>query len=114
MKHTEHQYIEAGYKFERGRIAAETLRHITPLLLNRDPQQIEDIWHVLYRQGYWRGGPMPVWCEEAVEKRIRKAFDYAFQPMPLPGAMRPSSARRRTIWSGPTGPRRSFLPTRIP
>ena len=34
---------------------------------------------------YARGGPMPVHCEEIVEKRIRKAFDYAFQPMPLPG-----------------------------
>ena len=34
---------------------------------------------------YARGGPMPVSCEEIVEKRIRKAFDYAFQPMPLPG-----------------------------
>lgn len=31
------------------------------------------------------GAPMPVYCEEMVEKRIRKAFDYAFQPMPLPG-----------------------------
>ena len=26
MKHTEHAYIEAGYKFERGQIAAQTLR----------------------------------------------------------------------------------------
>jgi len=34
---------------------------------------------------HWRGGPIPVWCEEQVEKRIRRAFDYAFQPMPLPG-----------------------------
>ncbi len=32
-----------------------------------------------------RGGPIPVYCEEMVEKRIRRAFDYAFQPMPLPG-----------------------------
>lgn len=34
---------------------------------------------------HWRGGPMRVLCEEMVEKRIRRAFDYAFQPMPLPG-----------------------------
>jgi phosphoribosyl 1,2-cyclic phosphate phosphodiesterase len=26
------------------------------------------------------GGPMPVYCEEQVEERIRKSFDYAFQP----------------------------------
>jgi phosphoribosyl 1,2-cyclic phosphate phosphodiesterase len=31
------------------------------------------------------GGPIPVLCEERVENRIRRAFDYAFQPMPVPG-----------------------------
>jgi mannonate dehydratase len=39
-------------------IVAEALRHLSPLILGRDPQQIEDIWHLLYRQGYWRGGPI--------------------------------------------------------
>lgn len=39
-------------------IVAEALRHFTPLLIGRDPQRIEDIWHLLYRQGYWRGGPI--------------------------------------------------------
>lgn len=28
MKYTEHDYINAGYKYERGRIPAETLRHM--------------------------------------------------------------------------------------
>ena len=28
MKHTESQYIQAGYDYERGRKAAETLRHM--------------------------------------------------------------------------------------
>jgi phosphoribosyl 1,2-cyclic phosphate phosphodiesterase len=27
---------------------------------------------------YYLGHPMPVWCEEQVEVRIRKSFDYAF------------------------------------
>jgi L-alanine-DL-glutamate epimerase and related enzymes of enolase superfamily len=39
-------------------IVAEALRHLTPLLIGRDPQRIEDTWQVLYRQGYWRGGPI--------------------------------------------------------
>ncbi|MCC6443059.1 MAG: D-galactonate dehydratase family protein [Armatimonadetes bacterium] len=39
-------------------IVAEALRHIAPLLIGRDPQQIEDLWHLVYRQGYWRGGPI--------------------------------------------------------
>ena len=28
MKHTEHDYIQAGYDYERGKIAAQTLRHM--------------------------------------------------------------------------------------
>jgi mannonate dehydratase len=39
-------------------IVAEALRHIAPLLIGRDPQRIEDIWQLVYRQGYWRGGPI--------------------------------------------------------
>ena len=39
-------------------IVAEALRHIAPLLIGRDPQRIEDLWQLLYRQGYWRGGPI--------------------------------------------------------
>jgi mannonate dehydratase len=39
-------------------IVAEALRHMAPLLLGRDPQRIEDTWQLLYRQGYWRGGPI--------------------------------------------------------
>src|SRR5438094_7709353 len=39
-------------------IVAEALRHLSHLLLGRDPQRIEDTWHLLYRQGYWRGGPI--------------------------------------------------------
>ena len=28
MKHTEHDYIRAGYRYERGQIPAESLRHM--------------------------------------------------------------------------------------
>ena len=28
------------------------------------------------------GGPVPLYCEEDVERRIRKSFDYAFDPQP--------------------------------
>jgi phosphoribosyl 1,2-cyclic phosphate phosphodiesterase len=33
----------------------------------------------------WAGRPMPVFCEERVEWRIRRAFDYAFETAPVPG-----------------------------
>ncbi len=39
-------------------IVAEALRHMSHLLIGRDPQRIEDTWQLLYRQGYWRGGPI--------------------------------------------------------
>jgi mannonate dehydratase len=39
-------------------IVAEAIRHMGGLLVGRDPQRIEDAWHLLYRQGYWRGGPI--------------------------------------------------------
>lgn len=39
-------------------IVAEALVHLSHLLIGRDPQRIEDTWQLLYRQGYWRGGPI--------------------------------------------------------
>ena len=33
----------------------------------------------------WAGRSMPVFCEERVERRIRRAFDYAFETPPAPG-----------------------------
>jgi mannonate dehydratase len=39
-------------------IVAEALRHVSHLLIGRDPRRIEDTWQLLYRQGYWRGGPI--------------------------------------------------------
>jgi phosphoribosyl 1,2-cyclic phosphate phosphodiesterase len=33
----------------------------------------------------WAGRAMPVFCEERVERRIRRAFDYAFETAPVPG-----------------------------
>ncbi len=34
---------------------------------------------------YQMGRPMPLYCEERVERRIRRAFDYAFEAVPVPG-----------------------------
>ncbi len=40
----------------REHAVVETLRTFSPLLLGRDPSQMEDIWQSLYRSGYWKGG----------------------------------------------------------
>src|SRR5204863_9274679 len=39
-------------------VASALRDHIVPLLIGRDPDQIEDIWQTLYRGTYWRGGPV--------------------------------------------------------
>ncbi|HLV80774.1 MAG TPA: D-galactonate dehydratase family protein [Chthonomonadaceae bacterium] len=48
-------------------IVAEAIRHISHLLIGRDPQQIEDLWHLVYRQGYWRGGPVFAAAQAAID-----------------------------------------------
>ncbi len=41
-------------------LAVATLleKHIAPMLIGRDPEQVEDIWQCLYRAPYWRSGPV--------------------------------------------------------
>jgi len=39
-------------------VAAALEQHIAPLLIGRDPDQVEDIWQSIYRGTYWRGGPV--------------------------------------------------------
>src|SRR5919198_887676 len=36
------------------------LRHFRELLVGRDPARTEDIWQNLYRNTFWRGGPVPL------------------------------------------------------
>ncbi len=38
---------------------AETLeKHLKPLLIDKNPDNIEDIWQYIFRGTYWRGGPV--------------------------------------------------------
>jgi mannonate dehydratase len=39
-------------------VASALRDHIAPLLIGRDPDRIEDIWQMLFRGTYWRGGPV--------------------------------------------------------
>jgi len=41
-------------------LAVATLveEHLAPLLIGRDPDQIEDTWQFIFRGAYWRGGPI--------------------------------------------------------
>jgi mannonate dehydratase len=44
--------------------------HVVPCLINRDPQQIEDIWQYLYRGAYWRRGPVTMTAIAAVDMAL--------------------------------------------
>jgi mannonate dehydratase len=44
--------------------------HVVPLLLGRDPAQIEDIWQYLYRGAYWRRGPVTMRAIAAVDMAL--------------------------------------------
>jgi len=39
-------------------VATTLEKHLAPILIGRDPEQIEDTWQYLYRGPYWRGGPV--------------------------------------------------------
>ncbi|MDR1817310.1 MAG: bifunctional D-altronate/D-mannonate dehydratase, partial [Puniceicoccales bacterium] len=34
------------------------VNELAPYVVGRDPTEIEDIWQVLYRAGFYRGGPV--------------------------------------------------------
>src|SRR6266536_1236310 len=48
-------------------VATDLEKHIAPLLLGRDPQQVEDTWQYLYRGPYWRGGPVQMTAVAGVD-----------------------------------------------
>jgi mannonate dehydratase len=39
-------------------VATTLEKHIAPMLIGRDPEQVEDTWQCLYRAPYWRSGPV--------------------------------------------------------
>ncbi len=44
--------------------------HVAPLLIGRDPHQIEDIWHYLAKGAYWRRGPVTMAAIGAVDTAL--------------------------------------------
>jgi len=44
--------------------------HIIPCLIGRDPANIEDIWHYLYKGAYWRRGPVTMSAIAAVDMAL--------------------------------------------
>ncbi|MBI3912084.1 MAG: D-galactonate dehydratase family protein [Armatimonadetes bacterium] len=50
-------------------VVARYLEHIKELLIGQDPRNSEDLWHLIFRSGYWRSGP--------VFKAALSAIDFA-------------------------------------
>jgi len=46
------------------------LEHIKEYLVGKDPLQIEKHWHAIYRDAYWRGGPVLMSALSAVEMAL--------------------------------------------
>jgi len=51
-------------------VATYLSEHVVPLLIDRDPQRIEDTWQFLYRGGYWRRGPVTMAAIAAVDMAL--------------------------------------------
>jgi phosphoribosyl 1,2-cyclic phosphate phosphodiesterase len=69
----------------RGQLLRESIARIDAILYTHD--HVDHVYGLddLRPLCFATGRSIPLYCEERVENRIRKAFDYAFQPMPLPG-----------------------------
>jgi mannonate dehydratase len=48
-------------------VAAYLSDHVIPTLIGRDVHNIEDMWQLLYRGAYWRGGPVTMTAIAAVD-----------------------------------------------
>ncbi|GGY16176.1 bifunctional D-altronate/D-mannonate dehydratase [Streptomyces minutiscleroticus] len=51
-------------------VASYLRDHVVPLLVDRDPANIEDIWQYLYRGAYWRRGPVTMTAVAAVDTAL--------------------------------------------
>ena len=51
-------------------VSAYLHEHVAPLLIGRDPHQIEDTWQFLYRSAYWRRGPVTMAAIGAVDMAL--------------------------------------------
>ncbi len=51
-------------------VATTLEKHIAPILMGRDPEQVEDIYQYLYRGSYWRGGPIQMTALAGVDEAL--------------------------------------------
>lgn len=49
---------------------AKACEELERILIGRDPHRIEEFWHLAYRDGYWRGGPVLMTAISAIEMAL--------------------------------------------
>ena len=54
----------------RASTVAAAVREMEEYLIGRDPTEIEDIWQVLYRGGFYRGGPILMSAISGIEQAL--------------------------------------------
>ncbi len=67
-------------------VAADLKEHIAPLLIGRDPEQVEDIFQYLYRGSYWRSGPVQMTAIAGIDTALwdikgKRAGMPVYQPL---------------------------------
>jgi phosphoribosyl 1,2-cyclic phosphate phosphodiesterase len=69
----------------RSQLLRERIGRVDAILYTHDHVDhvygLDDVRPICFQSG----GPITAFCEERVERRIRRAFDYAFEPLPVPG-----------------------------
>lgn len=48
----------------------QAVKQLEPVLVGKDPRNIEAIWHSVYRDGYWRGGPVLMTALSGIEMAL--------------------------------------------
>lgn len=60
---------EATLEYKEHAVAAACME-LERTLLHQDPHQIEHLWHLIYRDAYWRGGPVLMSALSAIEMAL--------------------------------------------
>lgn len=80
-----HLQVDTGPDF-RSQMIREGIDHIDAVLFTHEHQDhiagLDDTRPIIFRTGQ----PMQIFGQDRVLKRVRKVFDYAFEPQPYPGA----------------------------
>ena len=70
---TDEEIVGWGEPVVEGRAAtvATCVEELSDYLIGRDPRNIEDLWQVIHRGGFYRGGPILMYVTERAQQGHR-------------------------------------------